>query len=153
MPLAAGVWRRLAADPRHGQIVTLATLLALGLFRLGFDLTVTQVAVTLSAALATQAIADRLTAGRLTAGYKSALISGLSLCLMLRTDALWLAALGSTIAVGSKFVVRVRGKHVFNPTNIALVVLLILTDRVWVSPGNDQGSLIDLYSALPYSSK
>ena len=135
MPLAAGVWRRLAADPRHGQIVTLATLLALGLFRLGFDLTVSQVVVTLSAALATQAVGDRLTAGRLTAGYKSALISGLSLCLLLRTDALWLAALGSVIAVGSKFVVRVGGKHVFNPTNIALVALLLVTDRVWVSPG------------------
>jgi Na+-transporting NADH:ubiquinone oxidoreductase subunit NqrB len=38
------------------------------------------------------------------------------------------------IAVAGKFVVRVRGKHVFNPTNLAIVVLL-LTGQAWVSPG------------------
>lgn len=37
--------------------------------------------------------------------------------------------------MGSKFVLRVGGKHVFNPTNGALVALLLLTDGVWVSPG------------------
>jgi Na+-translocating ferredoxin:NAD+ oxidoreductase RnfD subunit len=133
--VARSVWRRLIADPRHGQIAVLATLLGVGLWRLGFDLTLTQVVVTLGAALATQALADHLTAGRVTSGARSALISGLSLCLLLRTEAVWLAAAGSMIAVGSKFVVRVRGKHVFNPTNVAIVVLLTLTDRAWVSGG------------------
>jgi len=37
--------------------------------------------------------------------------------------------------VASKFVIRCRGKHVFNPTNFAIVVLLLLTPNVWVSPG------------------
>jgi hypothetical protein len=68
-------------------------------------------------------------------GAKSALISSLSLCLLLRTDALVLAATGSAVAVLSKFLIRVHGKHVFNPTNIAIVALMLTTDRVWVSPG------------------
>jgi Na+-transporting NADH:ubiquinone oxidoreductase subunit NqrB len=46
-----------------------------------------------------------------------------------------LAGLASTIAVASKFVVRVRGKHVFNPTNGALALLLVLRAPVWVSAG------------------
>ena len=46
-----------------------------------------------------------------------------------------LAAVASAVAVGSKFVIRVRGKHVFNPTNGALVALLLTTDLAWVSPG------------------
>jgi Na+-transporting NADH:ubiquinone oxidoreductase subunit NqrB len=29
----------------------------------------------------------------------------------------------------------VRGKHVFNPTNVALVVMMLVTGSVWVSPG------------------
>jgi Na+-transporting NADH:ubiquinone oxidoreductase subunit NqrB len=128
-------WRRLIADPRHGQIVTLATLLAYGLARLDFDVTLAQVAVTIGAALVAQAIGDRLVVGRVTTGLKSALISALSLCLLLRTDALLLAALAAVVAVGSKFVIRVRGKHVFNPTNFALVVLMLTTDLAWVSPG------------------
>ena len=129
------LWRWLTTDPRHGQIATLASLLTYGLGWLEFDLTLVQVAVTLGTALAVQALADRWTARPLVSGAKSALISALSLCLLLRTDALWLAAAAAAIAVGSKFVIRVRGKHVFNPTNLALVVLLLTTDAAWVSPG------------------
>ena len=44
----------IAADPRHGQILTLAGLLTYGLGWLGFDLGLTQVAVTLASALAVQ---------------------------------------------------------------------------------------------------
>ncbi len=123
------------SDPRHGQILTLGRLLIYGLGWLGFDLGLAQVAVTLASALAVQRLGDAWTGAPWQSGAKSALISALSLCLLLRTDALWLAAVGSAIAVGSKFVIRVRGKHVFNPTNGALVALLLTTDLAWVSPG------------------
>ncbi|MDU1694329.1 MAG: RnfABCDGE type electron transport complex subunit D, partial [Bradyrhizobium sp.] len=39
------------------------------------------------------------------------------------------------IAIGSKFVLRVDGKHVFNPAGFAIVVLLFTTRGVWISPG------------------
>jgi Na+-translocating ferredoxin:NAD+ oxidoreductase RnfD subunit len=32
-------------------------------------------------------------------------------------------------------VIRVNGKHVFNPTNFGIVSMILLTDQVWVSPG------------------
>ena len=134
----------LTSDARHGQIATLGTLLTYGMLRLGFDIGLAQVLVTLGAALAAQAAFEReaacradvaLERGRLVSGLKSALISGLSLCLLLRTDWLALAALAAVVAVGSKFLLRVRGKHVFNPTNLAMVALMLTTDSVWVSPG------------------
>ena len=123
------------SDARHGQIATLAALLVYGLTVLDFDITIAQVVVTLAAALTTQAIADTWTSRDRVSGAKSALISSLSLCLLLRTDAVVMAAIAAVMAVGSKFLVRVRGKHVFNPTNIAIVVLLLTTNRVWVSSG------------------
>src|SRR5262249_53096486 len=43
--------------------------------------------------------------------------------------------LAAVIAIASKFVLRVRGKHVFNPTNFALVAMMLLTGQIWVSPG------------------
>src|SRR6185503_5670799 len=107
------------SDARHGQIATLAALLVYGLTVLDFDITIAQVVVTLAAALTTQAIADTWTSRDRVSGAKSALISSLSLCLLLRTDAVVMAAIAAVMAVGSKFLVRVRGKHVFNPTNIA----------------------------------
>jgi enediyne biosynthesis protein E5 len=121
-------------DPRWYQIAVLAGLLGWGLFHLRFDLDAPQVIVTLGAVLAAQLACSRI--ARLPKfDAKSALISGLSLCLLLRTDRLVLAALAGFVAIASKFVVRVDGKHVFNPTNFGITLLLALGAPVWVSPG------------------
>jgi len=87
----------------------------------------------------TQAVCDQLTAGRLlqpaAVNVKSALISGLSLCLLLRTNRPELAVLAAVLTIAAKFLIRIRGKHLLNPTNGGLVAMLLLTDQVWVSPG------------------
>jgi Na+-transporting NADH:ubiquinone oxidoreductase subunit NqrB len=120
-------------DPRLYQIATLSGLLAYGMSLLRFDVALPQVALTLGAALGAQLVFGRL--WRLPRyDPRSALISGLSLCLLLRTEHLWVVPAASVLAVGSKFVLRWRGKHMFNPTNVALVALLA-AGQAWVSPG------------------
>jgi len=120
-------------DPRLYQIAALTGLLAYGLLRLDLEVRPGRAAIILISVLATQYTCTR--AWRLPAfDARSALISGLSLCLLLRTNSAALAAMGAVLAVASKFVIRVRGKHVFNPTNFAIVALL-LTGQAWVSPG------------------
>jgi enediyne biosynthesis protein E5 len=121
------------ADPRLYQIAVLASLLAYGMAGLDFEITVVRAALLLLTVLATQAIGDRLD-GR-PANVRSALISGLSLCLLLRTNRTDLAILAAFVTIAAKFVVRYRGKHIFNPTNAGIVVMLVATDQVWVSPG------------------
>lgn len=120
-------------DPRVYQIAALSLLLLYGMAHLGFDVSPARAALIVGSALATQWIGSRFALLRFDP--KSALISALSLCLLLRSNSTWLLVAGAVIAVGSKFVVRIRGKHVFNPTNGALVALMLMTDRVWVSPG------------------
>src|SRR5262249_61612179 len=66
---------------------------------------------------------------------RSALISGLSLCLLLRTNSLLFAIVAAIVTIGSKFVIRFRGKHLFNPTNFGVVAMMLATGMVWVSPG------------------
>lgn len=126
---------RLPRDPRWFQIGTLSGLLLYGWLSLGFDLTGLRIALTLGTILGLQAIATwwwRLP----TFDPKSALISGLSLCLLLRTNHLALAAAGAVITIAGKFVLRWRGKHLFNPTNFGLVAMMLATNgAVWVSPG------------------
>ncbi len=121
-------------DPRFYQIAVLASLLAYGKAALHFDLGPAQIAVLLLSALGVQWLAGRFLAG-LPFEPKSALISALSLCLLLRTDSPAIAALAAAIAIGSKFVLRIRGKHLFNPTNLALVAVVLLSDSAWVSSG------------------
>jgi len=43
--------------------------------------------------------------------------------------------LTAVITIVSKFVLRWRGKHVFNPTNFGLVAMMLGTGQVWASPG------------------
>lgn len=120
-------------DPRHYQIAALALLLVYGMTQLGFDVTPARAALIVGMALFTQWACSRL--ARIAFDPRSALISALSLCLLLRSTSAWLLAAGAVIAVASKFVIRVRGKHIFNPTDGAIVALMLMTDRVWVSPG------------------
>ena len=125
---------RIAADARHYQIAVLASLLVWGQLRLGFRVDPATAAVLLGVGLGLQALLDRALEGR-PFEPRSALVSALSLCLLLRTSDLGLAAVAVAIAIGSKFVLRRRGKHLFNPSNLALVVLLLASDRAWASPG------------------
>ncbi len=121
-------------DPRLYQILLLASLLVYGVTRLDFEIGAGRALLLLGTALLTQLACTRL--WRLPAfDPKSALISGLSLCLLLRTSSTVLAALAAVITIASKFTLRIRGKHVFNPTNFGLVALMLATGQVWVSPG------------------
>lgn len=131
--------RQPAFDPRLYQILVLASLLVYGVVRLDLEVRAPLAAAMLATALLTQYACTRI--WRLPAfDPKSALISGLSLCLLLRTDAFALGvALGivaALAAIAGKFVIRWRGKHLFNPTNFGIVALMLATDgKVWVSPG------------------
>jgi Na+-transporting NADH:ubiquinone oxidoreductase subunit NqrB len=122
-------WR----DPRLYQIASLSTLLLYGLLFLHFDVSIWQVVITLSIAQLTQYAATRYF-NLPFFDPKSALISSLSLCLLLRTNDLAAAAFAAIIAIGSKFAIRWKEKHIFNPTNLALVVVLA-SGLGWISPG------------------
>ena len=136
LPGAVRRWR--PNDPRLYQIATLASLLVYGVVWLDFDLTVGRAAVLLITVLVTQAVCDHLVAtpGRPVAvNVRSALISGLSLCLLVRTNRPELAVLAAVLTISGKFLIRFRGKHLFNPTNGGIVAMLLLTDQIWVSSG------------------
>ncbi len=128
--------RRFFRDPRIYQIAALTGLLLYGVRALDFEIGPVQAVVTLATVLAVQWFCSRFLAGETAFEPRSALISGLSLCLLLRTNSLWLAAAAPAAAVASKFLLRWNGKHLFNPTNFALVLLLLCADGcAWVSPG------------------
>ena len=119
-------------DPRLFQIATLSGLLAAAMLWFSTGASLAQLAITLLAGIATQAAGNRVE-GR-PPDWRSPAITALSLTLLLRTHAPLLWAASGALGVGSKFALRVRGKHLFNPACCAIVTLLA-THRVWVSPG------------------
>jgi len=122
-------------DPRLYQILVLSSLLVYGVVRLDLEVRAPLAAAMLATVLLTQYACTRL--WRLPAfDPRSALISGLSLCLLLRTGSLLLGVVAAVATIAVKFVIRWRGKHLFNPTNFGIVALMLATGgRVWVSPG------------------
>lgn len=123
----------LPKDPRYYQIAVLLSLLIYGVGWLGFDTGTRDISILLGTVLITQFLCAKFLS---TSPFdpRSALISGLSLCLLLRTNSAILMIITAAITIASKFLLKWQGKHVFNPTNFGIVAMIALSDEVWVSP-------------------
>jgi len=121
-------------DPRFYQIAVLSLLLSFGVFVLNFGIHWYNAIAIVVTAQSVQFIATRIV-GLPRFDPLSAMITALSLTLLLRTDSISLAVLAASIAIGSKFLLRFRGKHIFNPATVALIFLMFASERAWVSSG------------------
>jgi Na+-translocating ferredoxin:NAD+ oxidoreductase RnfD subunit len=98
--------------------------------------------VALGVCMATEALLSWFDRGKVV-NLLSAYISGISLTLLIKPQggALWPFALGGFLAISSKYVLRYRENHLWNPTNFAIAALLLAApDRVSVLShqfGND----------------
>ena len=125
---------RLPADARVFQILFLASLLSLGVLARDFTLRPEQMALTFMAALATQAVFMQAL-GLRHRGVLSALVTAFGLSILLRADSLWVHPLAAALAIAAKFVIRVNGKHLYNPANLGVIAATMLLPGAWISPG------------------
>jgi hypothetical protein len=76
------------------------------------------------------AIAAEMIMGRLTYGrwphLASAYITGISVGILVRSPFLWPYALASLISIATKYVLRFRGRHLWNPSNFGVSAVLYL---------------------------
>jgi enediyne biosynthesis protein E5 len=76
------------------------------------------------------AIGAELAMGRITYGKwphpASAYISGISAGILIRSPFYWPYFFGSLISITSKYVLRLQGRHLWNPTNFGVSVLAFL---------------------------
>ena len=129
-------------DPRYliAFLITLVLVAAQLRYHLvgGYD----RLVLALGVCLATEAVLSWFDRGKVV-NLLSAYISGISLTLLVKPQggALWPFVLGGFIAISSKYVLRYRDNHLWNPTNFAVSALLLAApDRVSVLShqfGND----------------
>jgi len=76
------------------------------------------------------AMVTELVLGRLFTGkwphLASAYISGISVGILVRSPAIWPYILCSAISITSKYVIRWRGRHLWNPSNLGICMMLLL---------------------------
>jgi Na+-translocating ferredoxin:NAD+ oxidoreductase RnfD subunit len=131
-------------DARYFQIIFQLTFLSYGILYLGWNANWMMYAVYVFTALATQWIGDSIVNKKiqpvfgsksfLLKGGLSATISAASLCLLLKTNHLSMAALASFISIASKYVFRNNGKHIFNPSAFGIVIMLYFSNDAWLLP-------------------
>lgn len=126
--------RNLFRDPRHYQIAALSSLAIWGTAQLQFPLTIERVAAVTGAAVGTQWLCTRLS-GAGSYEVRSALISSLSLLILLRSMSIWALMGASVLSIASKFLLRTHRRHIFNPTAFGIVVSSIVFGGVWIAPG------------------
>jgi Na+-translocating ferredoxin:NAD+ oxidoreductase RnfD subunit len=137
------LWTRLGRlDPRYLVSFLITLVLVLGEARYGILGGYDRLVIALGVCVATELVLSRWLYGAF-ANVASAYITGISLALLIkpRVDLLWPFALGGFIAIASKYVLGYRGRHLWNPSNFAISVLLLVApasvailSRQW---GND----------------
>src|SRR3954451_17450463 len=136
-------WRRASGiDPRYLIAFLITVVLVVAQFRYHMVGGYERLALSLGVCVATEALLSWFDRGKVV-NLLSAYISGISLTLLTKPQgaALWPFVIGGFLAISSKYVVRYRDNHLWNPTNFAICALLLLApDRVSVLShqfGND----------------
>ena len=125
---ADGFRQRLSRiDPRYliAGLITLVLLVAQ--FRYHMVGGYSRLALALGVCMATEAVLSWFDRGRVV-NLQSAYISGISLTLLTKPQggAIWPFVIGGFLAISSKYVLRYRGQHLWNPTNFAISALLLV---------------------------
>ncbi|HYW35868.1 MAG TPA: RnfABCDGE type electron transport complex subunit D [Balneolaceae bacterium] len=84
--------------------------------------------VALGSSILTELMLGRLVLGKWR-NLSSAYITGISVSILVRSQLNWIYALCSMLSITSKYVIRYKGTHIWNPSNFGVVALLILASN------------------------
>jgi len=117
--------RKLSLDNRYLPPLFITTILVVGHFAYGILESYERTALAIVFALAAELVLGRIFFGKWI-NLSSAYISGISVGILIRSPAFWPYALCSVLSIMSKYVLRVKGRHLWNPSNFGICVLLFL---------------------------
>jgi Na+-translocating ferredoxin:NAD+ oxidoreductase RnfD subunit len=148
-------------DPRLHVAAVIITIHVLGQVALRFQVSVPQIL----AAILTCAVIEVALTFRQTRSFvwpASAMLTGSGVALIFRVigtspddhwslNAWWLFALVAGLSLLSKYVIRYRGSHVFNPSNVGLVVAFTVLGSTRVEPLDFWWAPLNLPMILAYA--
>lgn len=140
IPVIGPSWR----DPRLHVAAVIVSVQVLGQATLGFQLSIAQILVSVLTCAALE-VGVTLARRRVLLWPASALLTGNGVALLLRAAGTqhgqWWSlhgagyfALAGVLSLGSKYAIRGRGGHVFNPSNFGLVCIFLLFGTRLVNP-------------------
>src|SRR6476661_7364326 len=116
---------RLRLDNRYVAPLFITFILLVGHLSYGILESYPKTALSIVTAIVVELILGRIFFGKWL-NLASAYITGISVGILVRSPAFWPYALWSAISIMSKYVLRVKGRHLWNPSNFGLSVLFFL---------------------------
>ncbi|MFC5407286.1 RnfABCDGE type electron transport complex subunit D [Cohnella soli] len=119
-------------DPRYMVLLFLLSFVVMGQQYLGFFQRWDQFLTAVFSSCLAEIALSRIVRKRWIFPL-SALITGMGISLLLSSHLVWPYALTSIIAIGLKHFIRINGKHLFNPNNVAMSFMLFFLPQYAVS--------------------
>src|SRR5882762_10502166 len=140
--------RKIRFDNRYVAPLFITCILLVGHLSYGILESYKKTALAIAAALITELILGRIFFGKWL-NLASAYITGISVGILVRSPAYWPYALCSLISIMSKYVLRLKGRHIWNPSNFGIAVLLFLAADTMavlsIQWGNNYASLLIIW--------
>ena len=120
-----GPGKVLGIDARFIAPVFITLILLVGQLTFGILESYPKTALAIISAIALEVVLGRFITGQWP-HLASAYISGISVGILVRSPFLWPFALCALISIASKYALRWRGRHLWNPSNFGITMMLFL---------------------------
>ncbi|MDQ3665696.1 MAG: hypothetical protein M3410_03685 [Acidobacteriota bacterium] len=133
--------KKIRFDSRYVPPLFITCILLVGHLSYGILESYEKTALAIVSAIIAELVLGRIFFGKWL-NLASAYITGISVGILIRSPAIWPYALCSVISIMSKYVLRVRGRHLWNPSNFGICVLLFLAPETVASLSIQWGNFI-----------
>jgi Na+-transporting NADH:ubiquinone oxidoreductase subunit NqrB len=133
--------RRIGIDSRYVAPIFITCILLAGHLSYGILESYPRTVLAIVASIVTEIVLGRIFFAKWP-HLASAYITGISVGILLRSPAFWPYALCSVISISSKYVLRVKGRHLWNPSNFGISVMLFLAAETVASLSVQWGNYI-----------
>jgi enediyne biosynthesis protein E5 len=132
-PAEGGAWKRfLSLENRYLAPAFITCILIAGHLSFGILESYQKTALAIVTSLLAESLLGRIFVGKWP-NLASAYITGISVGILVRSPAFWPYVVCSAISITSKYVLRLKGRHIWNPSNFGISALLFLAPETVAS--------------------
>jgi Na+-translocating ferredoxin:NAD+ oxidoreductase RnfD subunit len=136
------LWRRfLSAENRYIPPIFITMILLVGQLSFGMLESYKKTLLAIVTAICAELILSRVVFGKWP-HLASAYITGISVGILVRSPAFWPYVLCALLSITSKYVLRYRGRHLWNPSNFGISALLFLASDAAASLSIQWGNYV-----------
>lgn len=132
-PREVAAWKRfLGPENRYLAPMFITCILLVGHLSFGILESYKKTGIAIVASLLTELVLGKMFTGKWP-NLASAYITGISVGILVRSPAFWPYAICAIVSIMSKYVLRLKGRHLWNPSNFGISVLLFLAPETVAS--------------------